>query len=328
MDADPGATPVRSTVVIVTWRARDHLEPCLDALAEQTRPHRLLVVDNASDDGTAELLRGHPTAPEVLRLSTNSGYAGGMAAALRRVRTEFMVWLNDDAVPERDWLAALEDAADSDPTAGAVGSLLRAEDGTVQSAGVTLTADGHGRDLGAAAGAAAPTGPTEVFSFCGGAALVRTEALRALGGVPGSYFCYYEDTDAAWRLRLGGWRVRLAPAARVRHAHGASSDPGSPRFHRWNERNRLVTLVRCAPLPVALRELLRFAAITAALPVRRRLGRPAPEAANFRVGLRLGVLGETLARMPAALRFRRELGRRVVVDRAAVWRTWAGRDDR
>ncbi|MCP2333693.1 glycosyltransferase family 2 protein [Actinoalloteichus caeruleus] len=326
--ADPGTTSARSTVVIVTWRARDHLEHCLDALAAQTRPHRLLVVDNASDDGTADLLRAHPTAPEVLRLPANSGYAGGMAAALRRVRTEFMVWLNDDAVPARDWLAALEDAADADPGAGAVSSLLRAEDGTVQSAGVGLTPDGHGRDLGATTGVDGTAEPVEVFSFCGGAALVRTEPLRALGGVPESYFCYYEDTDTAWRLRLGGWRVLLAPAAGVRHAHGASSAPGSPRFHRWNERNRLVTLVRCAPLPVALREVLRFTAITAALPLRRRLGRPTPDAANFRVGLRLGVLGETLERTPEALRFRRELGRRAVLDRTAVWRSWAGRDER
>jgi GT2 family glycosyltransferase len=91
----------RSTIVVVTWRGKGHVSACLDAVAAQTRPHRLLVIDNASDDGTAEVLAQHPSAPPVLRLPTNTGYAGALAAA--PVDTEFTAWLNDDAEPSPDW---------------------------------------------------------------------------------------------------------------------------------------------------------------------------------------------------------------------------------
>ncbi|MCA1188717.1 glycosyltransferase, partial [Saccharopolyspora sp. 6T] len=133
---------MRSTVVVVTWRGRRHLTACLDAVAALNRPHRTLVVDNASDDGTAELIARHPSRPEVLRLRRNLGYAGGIAAALPRIGTPFVAWLNDDAAPEPGWLAALEDALDADRGAWAAASVLRTPDGAVQSAGVRLSGDG------------------------------------------------------------------------------------------------------------------------------------------------------------------------------------------
>jgi GT2 family glycosyltransferase len=290
---------VRTTVIVVTWRGREHLPACLDALAAQTRPHRLLVVDNASDDGSADVLATHPARPEVLRLPANSGYAGGLAAALPGVTTEFVAWLNDDTVADPDWLAELEDALAADPDTAAVGARLVDAAGATISLGVRLTGDGYGSDV---------TDPTEpVFGFCGGAALLRTKVLADVGGVPGGFFCYYEDTDTAWRLRLAGWTVRSVPSATVVHRHGASSRPGSRRFHRWNERNRLAMLLRCAPAGMAVRELARFAAITALLPLRRLARRPVPDAGNFRVGLRLRVLAEVAGWLPRLLRERRRI---------------------
>jgi GT2 family glycosyltransferase len=300
----------RTTVVVVTWRGRAHLTECLDALAAQTRPHRTVVIDNASDDGSAALLAAHPSAPAVRRLPANTGYAGGIAAALPEVDTEFVAWLNDDAAPAKDWLAELEDALLADPWAAAASARMERADGEPISLGVGLTGDGHGVDR-------TQDGP--VFGFCGGAALLRTGALRRVGGVPAEFFCYYEDTDTSWRLRLAGWSVLSVPSARVTHRHGASTRPGSWLFHRWNERNRLAMLVRCAPARVAVRELARFAALTAVLPVRRLAGRNVPTAANFRLGLRLRVLAELVARLPALVGQRRAITRRSTVSRTAVW---------
>ncbi|HEY0805597.1 MAG TPA: glycosyltransferase family 2 protein [Pseudonocardiaceae bacterium] len=296
----------RSTVVVVTWRGRDHVRQCLDALAAQHRPHSTLVVDNASTDGTAEILADHPSKPRVLRVSRNLGYAGALAKALPNIRTPFVAWCNDDAAPAPDWLAELEDALDADPGAGAAGAVL------TTSAGVRLTDDGHGADV--------PTAEASVFGFCGGAALLRTDALRSIGGVPAGFFCYYEDTDTSWRLRLAGWRVLIVAGAKAGHLHGASSEPGSFRFHRWNERNRLLMLLRCAPVAVAWTQLARFAALTAVLPFRRSVG-----ARNFTVGLRLLVLAEVVVRLPAVWLARWRIGRRSSVRRSVVWRTWAGR---
>ncbi|WP_200876378.1 glycosyltransferase family 2 protein [Amycolatopsis rifamycinica] len=308
---DVTANPA-TTVVVVTWRGAGHITACLDALAAQTRPHRTLVVDNASDDGTAALLAAHPSGPEAIRLPRNTGYAGALAVALEKVQTPLMAWLNDDAEPAPDWLATLEDTLEKAPLAAAATSRLVRPDGATQSAGVRLTADGHGADVTEPAG--------EVFGFCGGAALLRTGALRSVQGIPASFFCYYEDTDTAWRLRLAGWDVVAAPDARVRHAHGVSSELGSPLFHRWNERNRLLTLLRCAPRGVAVNQLVRFAVLTAVLPLRPRR----PKAANFRFGLRCRVLAEVAARLPATLLARREISRRAALGRGAVWEAWAG----
>jgi GT2 family glycosyltransferase len=308
---DVGIAAVSTTVVVVTWRGAEHITACLDALAEQDRPHRTLVVDNASDDGTARLLAEHPSAPEVLRLRRNTGYAGAMAAALSTLDTPFMAWLNDDATPAAGWLGELEETLLTSPETAAVGSSMELPDGRPHSLGVRLSGDGHGVDVTEPGG--------DIFGFCGGAALLRTEALRAAGGVPAGFFCYYEDTDIAWRLRLAGWDVRQVPAARVAHRHGASTSPGSPLFHRWNERNRLLMLLRCAPAGVAVRELMKFAALTAVLPLR---GKPA--AHNFRVPLRGRVLAEVLGRLPATLRARRRIAAHTVISRGEIWDAWAG----
>ncbi|SDK58288.1 hypothetical protein SAMN04487820_109224 [Actinopolyspora mzabensis] len=315
----------RSTIVVVTWRGAEHIGACLDALARQ-RNHRLLVVDNASDDGTSELLARHPSTPEVLRLPRNLGYAGGLAAAFGLVRTPYFGWLNDDAAPAPDWLATLEDSLDHDPGVGAATSRMWNRRGPLSS-GVRLTGTGHGADTVAGDGIVpadnAGTGE-EVFGFCGGAALLRTSALSTVGGIPADYFCYYEDTDTSWRLRLAGYGITRT-AASCEHSHGSSSDPGSARFHRWNERNRLLTLLRCAPVEVALRELLRFGAITLTLPWRGLRQRRVPDAANFRVPLRLGVLAEVAARAPTTLRQRRRITEVCAVDRRRLWRSWAGK---
>jgi GT2 family glycosyltransferase len=336
----------RSTIVVVTWRGKGHVSACLDAVATQTRPHRLLVVDNASDDGTAEVLATHPSAPDVLRLPVNVGYAGALAAV--SVDTEFVAWLNDDTEPAQDWLSRLEDALDQHKAAAASSSMM-AQDGTVISVGVGLTADGHGMDL--------TDQDAAIFGFCGGAALLRTETLRQVGGVPARFFCYYEDTDTAWRLRLAGHTIVSVPSARVTHRHGASTQLGSRQFHLWNERNRLAMLIRCAPAAVAVRELARFAAITALLPLRRlapvdnsrparqkcrwprvalKPGGPLPhrwdiragsrgEALdnipwNFRVQLRLQVLRELAVTIGPLLHERRTVTRVANVPRSAVWR--------
>ena len=295
----------RSTIVVVTWRGKEHVSACLDAVAAQSRPHRLLVVDNASDDGTADVLATHPSKPEVLRLPVNAGYAGALAAVA--VGTEFTAWLNDDAAPAPDWLARLEDALDQHEEAGAASSRMVGLDGAVVSLGVGLTADGHGVDL---VDEAAP-----VFGFCGGAVLLRTAALDRAGGVPAAFFCYYEDTDTAWRLRLTNHTIVSVPDALVTHRHGASTRPGSRQFHLWNERNRLAMLLRCAPATVAARELARFAAITALLPLRRLTDPPW----NFRTGLRLRVLGELIASLPRILRERRAVTDLAEIPRSAVW---------
>lgn len=279
--------PVRSTVVVVTWRGAGHLAACLDAVHAQTRPHRLVVVDNGADAATRAVLAAHRGPAQVHRTGTNLGYAGALAAV--RVGTELVCWLNDDAVLDPHWLACAEQALSAG--VAAVGAVLVDDDGTLVSCGVTLGPRGHGRDR---------TCPSEVLAApCGAAVLLRTAELAAVGGVDGRLFCYSEDLDVGWRLQLAGHRVAVLAGPAVTHPGGASAAHGSRAFHRWNERNRLLVLLRNAPLPLALREVARFAALTVALPLCGRV-----PGANFSLRLRVRVLGEVVLRAPGVLRRR------------------------
>lgn len=310
------------TVVVVTWRGREHIARCLDSLRGQTVAHRVLVIDNASDDGTDEILRLYPEI-EVMRTAANLGFAGGVAQALSAVTTPKIALLNDDADADPTWLAELDRAMQADPATVACTSWILLRDGRTNSLGVALTRDGHGFDLGYGQRATSPA-PAEVFGFCGGAALLRADAVRAVGGFPAEFFLYYEDTDTSFRLRLAGGRIRLVPTAVVHHSHAASSDVRSAAFARWTEGNRLRMLARCAPAPVAARAFATHLAVSLRLMARSMRGQRADQL-NLRWGLRLRVWLSTAAELPRLVRARRAQGA-TRAQRRAVWTRWAGTD--
>jgi GT2 family glycosyltransferase len=315
------------TVVVVTWQGAHLLPECLASLAGQTLPHDLVVVDNASTDGTALLLANDFPRASVITLAQNTGFAGGVAAALDDVRTPYLALLNNDAAAEPSWLERSVAALRADAAVAAVtAKLLFWDGGRINNAGVVLTRDGYGADRGLDEPDGPPyDGAAEVFGFSGGAAVLRTDAVRAAGGVPARYFLYYEDTDLAWRLRLAGWHIRYQPDAVVRHRHAATSHRDSPMFAYYNERNRLLMLLRCAPAGFAARRVLRFCVTSASLAMRRAMRQRVPDVPVFRVRLRLRVLAGVARRLPWALRQRRAIGRRATVPRRVVAAEWVGR---
>lgn len=319
--------PADVTVIVVTWQGAHLLPDCLRSLAAQTRAHQTIVVDNASSDGTADLLRREYPWVQLIERDRNEGFAGGVAAALPAVRTPFVALLNNDAAADPDWLRRCVEALDADPRTAAVSArmLLWDAPGTINNAGGVLLASGYGADRGLGE----PDGPPydtgcEVFAFSGGACVLRTDAVRAAGGMPARFFLYYEDTDLAWRLRLGGWRVRYEPGAVVHHRHAASTDVRSTAFAYYNERNRLLMLARCAPAGFAAWQILRFGVTTAALAVRRLARRSVPADPVFRLKVRMRVLVGFARLTVWALRERWVIGRRRVVSRSAVTDEWAG----
>jgi len=323
-------TPVAGdvTVVVVTWEQRDLVLACLQSLARQTVPHRVLVVDNASTDGTADMVAQHFPDVVILRQRSNLGFAGGVSVAMDVVDTRFVALLNNDAKADARWLEASLVAL-ADPSVVAVTArLLLAEDtSTINNAGGVLLTSGYCADRGLGS----PDGerfayPAEVFAFCGGAAVVRTLAVKAVGGFDADYFMYYEDTDLSWRLRLAGWHIVYAPDAVVHHLHAASSDSRSQMFAFHNERNRLLMLCTDAPLGFAVSRIARFALTTASLAGKRLTGRATPPHNVFRPDLRLRVLVAVVACLPMTLRKRRHVPQRV--RRSEVLHEWLGVTDR
>lgn len=241
------------SVVIPTWDGRAMLERCLAALDAQTRPaDEIVVVDNGSVDGTAETLA--TTWPDVIvvALPENLGFAAGCNAGLRRATADRLVLLNNDAVPDPGWLAALlaADAA-AGPRTAAVTSRLIGFDGLLQDTGDALTvwAKAVQRGSGEPDHGQYDT-LAQVVSPCGGASLWRREALDEVGLLAEPFFAYFEDLDLGLRARLAGWEARYAPAAVVRHEVSATSGriPGFRQYH--STRNLWWLVLRCVPGPL------------------------------------------------------------------------------
>jgi GT2 family glycosyltransferase len=167
----------------------------------------------------------------------------------------------------------------------------------------------------------------EVAALCGGAALLRTDAVRSVGGVPAEYFLYYEDTDLSWRLRRAGFSIRYCPAAIVDHLHSATSDQKSPAFAYYNQRNQLLTVVRNAPWTIVAACFGRFLAVTALDTIRWAARRPVSATYQHQPRRRLRVLADTLRGLPAALRARRA-NAALPVSRTEFARSWLGVESR
>ncbi|MDX6214605.1 MAG: hypothetical protein QOG99_189 [Frankiales bacterium] len=275
----------------MTWQGAHLLPACLDAVLPEGAP--VLVVDNASTDGTTGLLASDYPQVQVVRNDDNLGFAGGVAKGLEHVTTPYVVLLNSDATVRPGWLADLLAPLD-DATVGAVTSKLLFPDGSLQSAGGYLEPSGYGHDLDTGGGDAA-----EVAYGCGAALALRMAAVREVGGMDPRYFLYYEDVDLSWRLWLAGHRVVFQPAAVVIHEHSATTGGGATLLHTYyTERNRLATLVVCATWQRAARMLLRYPLTTVSV----ALGE-----SRAKAWARTRAFASLLVWLPALLRRRRSV---------------------
>jgi GT2 family glycosyltransferase len=222
---------VRADVVIVTYKGRELLVSCLDHLARQGGDHRVIVVDNASGDGTAELVRERYPAVTLVELPQNVGFGGGVNAGAAVGDNDAIVLVNNDLDVDEGFVEALLEPLRADPAVGMVAALsLMPGRERVDAFGIQLDA-GLGtynrlrhRDPADPPGLLA--GPS------GGAAAYRRRAFEQVGGFDERLFAYGEDSDLLLRLRSAGWLAAAAPAARGVHLGGASFGVDSP-AQRW-----------------------------------------------------------------------------------------------
>ncbi len=240
--------PGRVSVVLVNYRGAEDTIACLDSLRDLDYPEfEVVVVDNASGDGSAEVLTARFPDARVLALQENTGFAGGCNHGAAQATGQYLAFLNNDARPDPAWLRAAVDALHADTSVACVASkVLDWEGTTVDFVDAALSFYGHGFKLhvGAPEGSI-PDRAGDVLFASGAAMVMPTDVFERVGGFDPRYFMFFEDVDLGWRLWLLGYRVRYVPESLVYHRHHRSMDSyGSWREHYLLERNALFTIFK------------------------------------------------------------------------------------
>lgn len=256
------------SVIVVTWNHASFISACLEALVAQTYPKmEVIIIDNASQDGTAAWVREHYPEIRLLEQAQNLGFAGGFNCGAQAAAGDWLLSVNPDLTPEPDFVSQLLRVAAGDPQVGIVApKLLRGDDPKrLDSTGLFVDRRRRPYDRGQMqVDHGQYDQRLDIFGACGAAALYRKKMLDDIA-VENEYFdedffAYGEDADLAWRARLRGWRVYFAPQARARHARGWGDTlrkhlPDAPQGPRLALRNRYLMSIKNDRLGYWLRDL-------------------------------------------------------------------------
>jgi GT2 family glycosyltransferase len=239
-------------IVVVDWNSGALLDQCLSALTQQSvTPDRIIVVDNASTDRSGTDIKNRYANTELIRLNQNAGFAKGNNIAIAEVGDcDWIALVNPDAFPQPEWLEKLLESARSYPdyTFYASRMMSNANRAVLDGAGDVYHTSGaawrrgHGRKC-----QTSDLQKAEVFGACAGAALYRREALVGVDGFDEKYFCYFEDVDLAFRLRLAGHRCLYMPDAVVHHVGSATAGERSDFKTYHGQRNLVWTYFKNMP---------------------------------------------------------------------------------
>ncbi len=243
----------RVSVIIVNWNCEQFLDRCLTPLINQTvQPHEIILLDNASSDRSVEIARQFPTVRLIL-LDQNTGFARGnnIAIMAASAESEWIALINPDAFAEPCWLEALLVAAECNPEFDVFASkLVNAANPTLlDGAGDTYHVSGlvwrmgHGSPVSTSS-----ENEREVFSPCAAAALYRRSALCKIGGFDEDYFCYVEDVDLGFRLRLAGYRCLYVSQSVAHHVGSGTTGGRHSNFSVYHgHRNLVWTFIKNMP---------------------------------------------------------------------------------
>ncbi|MEK7557097.1 MAG: glycosyltransferase family 2 protein [Patescibacteria group bacterium] len=245
----------RVLVVIVNFNSGALLCDAIIGVHKQTyRSWKLVVVDNASTDGSADRLEKIFPGIQVIRSQNNVGFAAANNLAVRTAQNaDWIALLNPDAVPHPRWLEELMTAARSYAGFGSFASRLLASGDRriLDGVGDVYHVSGRYWRRGYGSAAAGFLQASEAFSPCAAAALYRADLFREIGGFDESFFCYAEDIDLGFRLRLAGYRCLYVPEAVAYHVGSATTGGQHSDFSVYHgHRNLVWTYVKNMPWPL------------------------------------------------------------------------------
>ena len=242
MNASQG---IELSILIVSWNTRDILRDCLNSVRWATagRAAEVIVVDNASEDGSADMVEREFPEVRLVRSATNTGFAAGNNIALRMAQGRWLLLLNSDTVVLGDVLWSSVEYLRRNPAVGAMGCRVLNPDLSMQPTcfrypsvlNLALLTSGLGRvPWSRTLGRYQMRGwqrddEREVDVVTGCYLLLRREVYEAVGGLDESFFFCGEETDWCRRIRAAGWQLRFAPVGEIIHLGNASGRKWSSR---------------------------------------------------------------------------------------------------
>ena len=249
-------SPLPVTVVVVNYNGRHFLDECLSSIKGQTHPpEKVIVVDNASTDGSVPWIEEQHPWVTIVESGENAGYCEGNNIGIRESHTPFVVLLNNDTRVHTEWLKYLYEALAEDDTVAACSSLviLPGETDLIHYAGSSAHFMGHIANLHYLRPLEAEIENLEKMEtgvYVGSSVILRKAALDEVGLLEEKMFIYEDEFDMSIRLRSRGWRILFEPRSRVWHYAGTpdlavrSRRRYPPRRAYLVSRNRWMVLLR------------------------------------------------------------------------------------
>ncbi len=255
--------PYSASVIIPSWNGMKWLPGCLDALKKQsTLDFEIIVVDNGSSDESVSYMRDMHPDVRIITLDKNYGFSVAVNAGIREAKGEYLLLLNNDTLPDQEWVSTLlRVIADSPAHVGSLASLMVSMDdpSVTDDAGDYLDWQGLAYKRGHGDPVSQWTRSEPVFSACAGAALYRREFFDATGLFDEKFVSYLEDIDLGLRGNLLGFSCVFVPAARVRHKSHGSAIPASVYVYHVTK-NRAMIFLKNIPFRVLIRNARSLAA--------------------------------------------------------------------
>jgi GT2 family glycosyltransferase len=247
------------SVIIANWNGKQFLLECLSSLRQQSfRDFETILVDNGSQDGSADYVRTNFPEVKLVALPQNLGFTGGNIAGYAQASGEIIVLLNNDTEADLDWLQRIYAATQAYPEAGSFASKMMYFDqrNKVENCGFDLGIAATTVDVGRdELDGPARSQPRKVFGACAGAGAYRRTMLEEIGFLDADFFSIYEDVDLSFRAQLRGYDCVYLPDAIVYHRYRSTLSKTPHRQVFYSQRNIEFVYLKNLPLGLMLRSL-------------------------------------------------------------------------
>lgn len=243
---------MKISIIIPNYNGINYIENCLHALERQTyKSFEIIVIDNASTDGSYEIINNYSCLTKVIQLDKNYGFSKAVNEGIKRADGDYIVLLNNDTEVDKDWLLELVKCIEDDDKIFSCSSMMiRADEREkIDDAGDEYNIFGWSHKRGEGTSIKKYNTNRMVFSSCGGASIYRKKIFDEIGYFDENFFAYMEDVDLSYRARINGYKNVYCSKAIVYHIGSATSGSKYNSFKvKLSARNNIYTVYKNMPL--------------------------------------------------------------------------------